>query len=119
MEFKITRTSDHDDEKPCKGAFKKDYVYSDCRTVARPEDIRRYKNRPDEARDMWYGDGTNHRKIGKTQIARDFVTTGWFITLDSLDDLIALAEREGHLIIGLSANSSEIMEIEIYDSYRE
>lgn len=70
--------------------------------------------------------GSNHRLIlgprgGKYGIARDFVDSklGWFIDVDSLEELLALADCQGEVIIGRNDDNEDIRQIEIYDGYRE
>jgi hypothetical protein len=43
--------------------------------------------------------------------------TGWFVDIDSLDDLVAFQERHGRLILQQEGRNPP--EIEIYDDYRE
>ena len=49
---------------------------------------------------------------GKTQI-------GWFINIDSLEELIRLKNKCGDLILTNSIHNNKIDVIEIYDAYRE
>jgi hypothetical protein len=44
----------------------------------------------------------------------------WAIEIESLDDLLALAEKEGEIIVKApSKYTDDLPEIEIYDDYRE
>lgn len=49
----------------------------------------------------------------------DQETVGWFITVNSLEELLALNKKHGALIINIYNYNHSIMEIEIYDDCRE
>ena len=116
MKFRVERTSVWDDEtQPCLEAVSEMIPRWDRRTFKSPEehDAKLPHNEP------WLSNGTEHRLVygprgGVIGIER---RTGdvmvWFVTLDSLDDLIAFSDKYGALVV--SAEPS----IEIYDGYRE
>lgn len=70
--------------------------------------------------------GTNHRVLrgprgGATGLAVDYPDAGkgWFIDIDTLDELLKLADGHGALILSRVDGAPDIREIEIYDDYRE
>ena len=116
MEFMVSRTSSHSmDAKPCKEAYLKAYTRIDERTVNSPSKIPFYKNQPD---DWWYSEGKNHR-VEHGHIMRDFDDEGWFIELDTLEDLLKFHKKYGRLVIEHHWNNHSILEIEMYDDWRE
>ena len=116
MKFAISRTSRMFDEKspPTKGAFRDQYVAIDRRTTDDPSKIPWAKGESA----WWYAEGRNHRVV-KKEICRDLDREGWFIEIDSLDELMALLDKEGQLVLRESWANDEILEIEIYDGWRE
>lgn len=120
MEFMVSRTSlCGSDEKPCEEAVKKPYIEIEERTVDDPVKIGIYGGDAKKANSDWYGYGSNHR-VEDGHIKRDFPAEGWFITINSLEELMAFQEKYGNLVLQKSYNNpSSIPEIEIYDSYRE
>ena len=125
MKFLVCRTSEWTPEKaPVKGAVHERFLRIDVRAPCkRPNEIPAYRGKPE---DWWYAEGTNHRKIlgprgGVQGIARDFPdgSDGWFIEINSLDDLIMFTDKHGHIILGVSYDNPEVRQIEIYDGYRE
>lgn len=121
MEFIISRTSIWNDNKPCEEAYKKEYIREDERGFANPEE---YKEKLHED---WFSEGFNHRLITNTKgnyvnathIIRDFKDEGWFIKINTLEDLLKLEEKYGELIIKTFYENKNYKEIEIYDDYRE
>jgi len=114
MKFKVTRTNTTD-EKPCDGAIKEIYSLIDKRHCMIPEDIHnssKYKR----FYLKWHELGTNHR-ITDDGIERELQREGWFITLDSLEELIKFKNSVGKPCI--VSTSGNINTIEIYDGYRE
>ena len=115
MKFFVRRTSEwHDEKPPCKGAYRDAYTRIDRRSADDPKKVPAYKG--EDA--WWYGDGENHRLIGK-QIARDFPDEEWFIDIADLDALLKLVKKEGAIVVQASRHSDKHPEIEIYDDYRE
>lgn len=117
MEFMISRTSLYgaDDRAPHERAYKKAYVRIDERTVDDPEKL--YV----ESGGAWYKNGRNHR-VENGHIMRDFDDVAWFIDIKDLDDLIKFTkELDGtkEIVFGESYWSNRIVQIEIYDDYRE
>lgn len=117
MKFRIDRTSGYEEnEAPCDGAFQDTYARVDIRTVCDPAKIYR---RETQNTDWWYKEGLNHRVLNGN-IARDYPgEVGWFMNIDSLEDLLRFADKYGELIIGRSYGDPNLCSIEIYDTYRE
>jgi hypothetical protein len=114
MKFHISRVSCFDDEtSPCEKAYKDKYVRVDERTVNDP-----MKN--NFIGKVWYDEGTNHR-VEKGHIKRDFQETGWFIDINSFEELLQLLRREGDLILSESyfLGDGKTGHIKIYDDYVE
>lgn len=116
MRFMVSRTSHWSDEgPPCEGAVRKSYTRVDRRSASRPNKIPAYANR-DES--WWYEEGRNHRVVNR-QICRDFDAEGWFIDFPDLAALTTFIGANGHVVIGPSYSNPDILEVEIYDDYRE
>lgn len=113
MKFYISRTSSGDD-KPHERAYRDKYIRIDTRTVDDPSKL----NHPSD-KTNWYKQGKNHRVIDG-YIKRDFDDEGWFIDIETLDELIKFEnETKSNLIIGKCFWNTEINSIEIYDDWRE
>ena len=114
MEFLIFRTSG-DDEKPCKGATAKAFVYVDRRTV---KTLAMAKTKP--WGDSFFSSGTNHREE-YGMVARDLkLEKKWVIDIKSLEDLIKFCDKHGGLILQGNEDYKGVdYSIEIYDNYRE
>lgn len=121
MEFRISRTSKGNDEKPCEEAYKKEYIREDERGFATPKEFK------ERFHEDWFSEGFNHRIITNTKgnyvndthIIRDFKDEDWFIEINTLEDLLKLEEKYGELIITTFYSKENYKEIEIYDDYRE
>lgn len=109
MKFIIVRTSAH--EKPCDEAVRENYVKVDIRTVDDPSKL-------PYGGANWYSEGRNHR-VENGMIKRDTDADAWFLELSSLDELVAFHKKYGSLVIDASYCNPDIIEIEIYDDYRE
>jgi len=113
VRFEVTRTSLWDrDIAPCKGATQEDCIRVDLRTFKTPEE---YQKRLGQD---WFADGTNHRKV-YGGIARDFPDKAWFVTIDTLEELMKFYKKHGNLVIEPSWRGTSETKIEIYDGYRE
>ena len=119
MRFLVTRTSSHNFElKPCEGAVQGPFTRVDMRTWESPEKIPAGMG----GAVWWESEGTNHRniKVGRIRyIARDFQEQRWYVELATLDDVMAFIDKYGACIIEPCFQNSDVMEIEIYDGYRE
>ena|SRR5699024_5487659 len=113
MNFLITRTNDFTNSKPCEEAYEDIYISHDIRTLHSFEDFdEKFKNKFED-------NGRNHHINDEGYIQREFVKEGWFVSLNSLEELIHFKEKYGSLVIGNHFNNKNITEIEIYDGYRE
>lgn len=111
--FAISRTSarhiDGKPEKPCDGAVWMPYVRVDYRTFKTPEEHDSKLHQP------WHASGRNHR-LWSRGICRDFDDACWFI---EVDDVLRFVKQHGTCVIGPKHDNAELMELEIYDAYRE
>jgi hypothetical protein len=125
MEFLLTRTSKWEIETLSDldlkqedieyfNIIEKTYDYIDKRGFKTPEEYNA------KLRDNWFDKGTDH-KITKYGIQRVFKDQekGFFIEVNSLEDLIRLFEHYGKIIINNNYYNENIKNIEIYDDYRE
>lgn len=115
MEFMVRRTSLWwDDEMPCEEAYLKEYVFIDTRSVDCPTKVPAYKGKSD----WWYEEGMNHR-VEDGKIKRDFIRKGWFITINSIEELLEFVNKYGDIVVQKALDNDKLFEIEIYDDYRE
>lgn len=114
MKFLITRTSEWGDKQPYKNAYLDSFIQVDTRTVDNPQKLNHRGDRVN-----WYEQGENHR-VEDGYIKRDFQREGWFIDIGNLEELIKLHEKVGEdIIITNSMWNRGLLELEIYDTYRE
>lgn len=120
MKFYVSKTSSYENElQPCEDAFREDYIRIDTRSVDTPVKIPFYKGDEQKANFDWYSNGNNHR-VENGNLKRDFIDTGWFIEINSLEELINFKTKiKEKIIISNLYNNESIPEIEIYDSWRE
>ena len=115
MKFIVTRVSRGDDTPPCKEAKEAVYTRIDERLCNDPAKIPAYKG---QSPDWWLKEGRNHR-VEHGHIMRDFDTTGWFIELDTMEDLLRFRNKYGAIIIQQWSDNPSILELRIYDGYNE
>ena len=119
MEFLIERTSVWDEEeKPINDErlYYKKYTRVDTRTVDDPKKLPKFVG------DDWYEKGSSHKVDDRGYITREFPDSrpGWFINLNTLEELMTFIEGAGHaVVIGYSMWNSNVRSIEVYDAYRE
>ena len=113
MEFMITRASDWANVKPCNEAYAKNYMRKDIRTLKSFEE---YDNR---FRDNFLDTGINHKINDDGYIEREFEDKGWFIKIDTLEELLEFTNKYGEIVFGKAYDNDEMNRIEIYDDYRE
>ena len=113
MEFMITRASCWDNVKPCNEAYAKNYMWKDIRTLKSFEE---YDNR---FRDNFLDTGINHKINDDGYIEREFEDEGWFIKIDTLEELLEFTNKYGDIVFGKTYRNYEMNGIEIYDDYRE
>lgn len=122
MKFLISKTSgsyQDDDEElpPIPGATIVEYDDMDIRTISSPEEFdARFPEQKwiaPEYSDYGVMNGRIHRKRGTQKL--------WTIDVETLEELIALAEKEGHPVIVWAPDVQERLpaRIEIYNYYRE
>lgn len=116
MKIIISRTS-IDDKKPCKEAKKGLFPCWDTRSCSEE-----YFN--NSFTESWRSRGKNHTKVGKYITRQLEDIEKWYIEIETLDDLIKLQKKYGDLIIksylfDKYKGKDNILEIEIYDDYRE
>lgn len=107
MKFQIRKTSgtscyeesEPTDNPPCDNATYEKFIYQ-----------HRQLNEPEK--DWWYSRGENHR-IEYGCFVRDLIWYGWFIEINTLEELVGLQKQLGIELILKDG------EIEIYDDYRE
>ncbi len=119
MKFKITRTSDFNgDKKPCNQAIKESYTRVEIRTLGSFE---KFDEKFGKQEGKWLSKGINHCINNMGYIQREFPneSTGWFIEVDTLDELIDFCNKHGDVIITRAWDNKNIYELEIYDDYRE
>lgn len=118
MKFKVERTSLHGKcEKPCEGVKLENYDYIERRTYTEKEFNRKFA----QSEGLWRNKGINHTNYERG-IKRTFTNAknGWFIELNTLEELISFIEKVGEeVIIQKCCYNTEIFEIEIYDDCRE
>lgn len=115
MKIIISRTSINNDKKPCKEAKKGLFPY--WHTITCSEE---YFN--NSCTESWRSKGKNHTKVGKYITRQLEDIEKWYIEIETLDDLIKLQKKYGDLIIksySKGGKKDNILEIEIYDDYRE
>lgn len=110
MKYLCTRTSEWN-EQPCDEAVAETYLHRDERTVSDPMD-----NSYIGA--SWYMDGKNHR-VENNHIVRDIESEGWFVEINSIEELHAFVKKHGGVIINLENPTYNLYSLEIYDDYRE
>jgi hypothetical protein len=115
MKFVVSRTSDMLREgQPCKEAVKLPYLRIDERSVDDPKKIAFYGHKDE----WWFSEGKNHR-VEHGHIKRDYDAEAWFLEINSLDELMKFQEKYGQIVIQRYMFNHDILELEIYDSYRE
>lgn len=112
MKFVVTRTSSYGDKKPCKEAHLEKVFRLDFRTVPTIEEAKKY-----HWFEGWFSRGRNHREE-KGMIVCDVECEEWVVSMIKLARLVEFVEKYGEIIISAGIYKG-IMEIEIYDSYRE
>lgn len=117
MKFLVRRTSDYSN-KPCDEAEFGKYDIIDIRTLNSPEEYDRILSKNNGT---WYSKGENHCINDDGYIQRTFTGAGngWFITINTLEELLEFKNKYGNIIIGECSSNRCIQGIEIYDDYRE
>jgi len=119
MKFKITRTSIlGNDRKPCKEAIKERYTRIEVRTF---ESFEEFDKKFGEIEGNWLSKGINHSVNQQGYIQREFPNdaVGWFVEINTLDELLKFQEKYGDVILTRDWNNPQVFKLEIYDDYRE
>jgi len=121
MEFEIRRTSMWGEEKPCEEAYRKQIIRIDERCFKTFEEHNEKLPRDKK----WLEEGFNHKIIPANKhcnhrhIYREFNDEIWCIKINSLEELLALQDKYGDIILTTCFKNDNIRELEIYDSWRE
>jgi len=115
MKFQASRTSKGDEEMPFARCKNESWLRVETRTVTESEFNRKFSH--DEG--LWRSKGLNHRVDKEGYINRDHEDCCWTVEVSSLKQLIELVENEGDIVIGKSSFYKDLINIEIYDDYRE
>ena len=109
MIYKISRTSELNDKKPCEKAYQKEVPLYQERMCSE-----KYYNSnfADSEGGKWRDIGTEHECETKNIRRRKGNKTVWVIKISSLKQLMSLTKEYGELIFTED-------EIKIYDDYRE
>jgi len=113
MKYMIERTSESSKKLPCEEAYVDTYMRIDERATNDPKKLNDMLDR-----NNWYKLGENHR-VENGHIKRDFEFKGWFININSLDQLNQFVKTYGDIVIYQNYENPDILKIEIYDDYRE
>lgn len=120
MEYKIRRTSGgYHGGKPHKDAYQRPYIYTDTRTTDDPAKVPMHLGKSE----WWYEKGTNHR-IEDGKIKRDLhKESGWFIQVEDIHQFLRdlyKEEETSEIVLSIEDDMNPpMLEIEIYDDYRE
>ena len=117
MEFLLTSTSG-EVEKQIPNTTIKKYTKREVRMCSTFEE---FDKRFSRSEGNWLSKGVNH-KASKGQIQREFPNgaEGYFIEINSIDELLELQkEVKSELIITSATDNESIPAIEIYNYYRE
>lgn len=121
VKFTVTRTSLWDeDTPPCPEARREDCLRIDERCCSHPKNIPANRGMTEaEAEAWWFSEGMNHR-VENRHIMRDFPDKRWVVEMDGMGGLIDFIGTHGCIIIkDYVRQVPHLMEIEIYDGYRE
>ena len=117
MEFLLTSTSGGVENKIPNTTIKK-YTKREVRTCSTFEEFdKRFSRREG----TWLSKGVNH-KTSKGRIQREFPNgaEGYFIEINSIEELLEFQKKVGNeLIITSAIDNESIPAIEIYNNYRE
>lgn len=118
MKFRITRTSLWSTQKPCEEAVKEKFTRVEIRGFKSFEE---FDKKFGEIEGDWLSIGVNHCINDEGYIQREFPddAEGWFIEINTLEDLLKLQEKYGDIILSRDWDNPSILKLEIYDDYRE
>lgn len=112
MKFRVTRTSQWKDEKPCEEVKEETAKYYDYRNTTKEEMIKQHGNRFCGYINTTLRSGVQgcYKEMGEEKI--------FTMEINTIDELAAFAHKYGQIII-IPNEELELPEIEIYDYYRE
>lgn len=113
MEYLVSRTSFLNDEKPADKCYRKEYITHDVRTL---DSFEKYDMK---FRDNFKDIGFDHCINDRGYIQRSFNRECWFINIDTIEELNNFIEEHGNVFIEAHHANEKILEIKIYDGYRE
>ena len=119
MKFKVSRSSEYGESKsPCEGAYQENFTYVQIRTLGSYQE---FDDKFGSREGNWLSKGINHciNEMGYVQREFPLGAIGWFIEINSLEELMKFQKVQGDIIIKKCWENSSIKEIEIYDGYRE
>ena len=109
MIYKVTKTSDWQNKKPCAGAVKRPFENWETRTCTEKYFDRHFG----ENEGLWRSQYKNHRIDSEGYIERQRPDEMlWSIEINTLEELQSFIEKYGRIIMDWDS-------IEIYDGYRE
>ena len=118
MIYIVSKTSQYgQDYPPFENSFK--HKHENWQTRSCTEE---YFDKNHSAREgSWRSNGKNHKTCNEGKwITRQHPDVDlWSIEINSLEELLRFIEDNGRIIIGQSNDNGGVMEIEIYDDYRE
>ena len=113
----LVTTASGTEERPTENAVKEKYTEVSILWHSSLEKVKQYGNI------SWLEKGSNHRVIevkGRPHVARDLEVEGWFVELETLDDLGAfIDEVRDAVVIERRDSLSGDMAIIIYDDYMD
>ncbi len=119
MKIIISRTSDmYGREKPCEEARMGMFPYWSSRACSEEYFDENFSN----SEGLWRSKGKNHTTVGSHITRQEDDRELWYVDIESFDDLYKLQDKEGELIIKTykyGGPNDKLLEIEIYDTYRE
>ena len=114
VEFAIRRATARDGGRPCKGAYRREFMRVDERTTDDPAKVPAYGGKVA----WWYDEGVGHR-VEQGRIRRNISETGWFVRVGGLLELLELCRLGGDVVLRTSPLNPAGWEIEICDGFRE
>lgn len=116
MIFRLYNENCYDDDKKpteCIPCFKKKYDYVEIRTCS---SFAEFDEKFANEEGNWLSKGTNHRINEKGYVERTFKdgATGWFVDLNSIDELVELTKKlnSSIRIVKDYCNNEDVMMIE-------
>lgn len=80
MDYRIVRDTTENFKKPYSKAVRKRYIWKDHRSISSPDFFE------ERAKKDWFSEGSHHR-IENNHIVLDIERMGWFVSVETLEDL--------------------------------